>query len=123
MGSSAWVWCWWGLVVGAAAFAPWLAPYDPFMGDLQNAYLVEPGGRFGLGTDTQGRDLVSRVLVGARLSLLVSVVTLAFPAEATLSFVGLGAQPPTPSWGAMVADGRDLMARARRLIRGSRSER
>ncbi len=30
-------------------------------------------------------------------------------AEAALSFVGLGAQPPTPSWGAMVADGRDLL--------------
>ena len=33
----------------------------------------------------------------------------AIMAEAALSFVGLGAQPPTPSWGAMVADGRDLL--------------
>jgi ABC-type dipeptide/oligopeptide/nickel transport system permease subunit len=33
-------------------------------------------------------------------------------AEAALSFVGLGAQPPTPSWGAMVADGRDLLRTA-----------
>jgi ABC-type dipeptide/oligopeptide/nickel transport system permease subunit len=30
-------------------------------------------------------------------------------AEAALSFVGLGAAPPTPSWGAMVADGRELL--------------
>jgi ABC-type dipeptide/oligopeptide/nickel transport system permease subunit len=30
-------------------------------------------------------------------------------AEAALSFIGLGAQPPTPSWGAMVAEGRDLL--------------
>ncbi len=30
-------------------------------------------------------------------------------AEAALSFVGLGVQPPTPSWGAMVSDGRDLL--------------
>jgi ABC-type dipeptide/oligopeptide/nickel transport system permease subunit len=217
------------LVVSAAAFAPWLAPYDPRIGDLQNAYLLKPGGRFLLGTDTQGRDVLSRVLYGARLSLLVGAVsqivavslgvllgllagyyqrwvdatvmrladvTLAFPtlllliavaaavrpslpvifvvigvvgwagmarivrsqvlvlkaaeyvvaaralgardrrvlwrhllpnvraqviiaatlgvagaimAEAALSFVGLGAQPPTPSWGAMVADGRDLL--------------
>jgi ABC-type dipeptide/oligopeptide/nickel transport system permease subunit len=217
------------LVVSAAVLAPWLAPFDPLRGDLRNAYLVGPGGRFLLGTDTQGRDVLSRVLYGARLSLAVGLisqsvsvtlgvilglvagyygrwvdalvmrladVTLAFPtlllliavaaavkpslpviflvigvvgwagmarlvrgqvlvlkrsefvvaaralgardrrvllrhllpnvrtqviiaatlgiagaimAEAALSFVGLGAQPPTPSWGAMVADGRDFL--------------
>lgn len=217
------------LVVAAAVLAPWLAPFDPLKGDLRNAYLLGPGGRFVLGTDTQGRDVLSRVLYGARLSLSVGLisqtvavtlgvllglvagyygrwvdavvmrladVTLAFPtlllliavaaavkpslpvvfvvigvvgwagmarlvrsqvlvlkraefvlaaqalgaldrrvllrhllpnvrtqviiaatlgiagsimAEAALSFVGLGAQPPTPSWGAMVADGRDLL--------------
>jgi ABC-type dipeptide/oligopeptide/nickel transport system permease subunit len=217
------------LVLMAAVFAPWLAPHNPVVGDLRGAYLVRPGGRFLLGTDTQGRDVLSRVLYGARLSLAVGVIsqsvsvtigivfgllagyygrwvdalvmrladiTLAFPtlllliavaaavkpslpvvfvvigvvgwagmarlvrsqvlvlrrsefvlaaqalgardrrvllrhllpnvrtqviiaatlgiggaimAEAALSFVGLGAQPPTPSWGAMVADGRDLL--------------
>ncbi|HET9464437.1 MAG TPA: ABC transporter permease [Gemmatimonadales bacterium] len=217
------------LVVIAALFAPWLAPHNPITGDLKNAYLIEPGSRFILGTDTQGRDVLSRVLYGARLSLSVGLIsqsvsvtlgvllgllagyygrwvdalvmrladiTLAFPtlllliavaaavkpslpvvfvvigvvgwagmarlvrsqvlvlrnsefvlaaqalgardrrvllrhllpnvrtqviiaatlgiagaimAEAALSFVGLGAQPPTPSWGAMVADGRDLL--------------
>jgi ABC-type dipeptide/oligopeptide/nickel transport system permease subunit len=216
-------------VLIAAVFAPWLAPQDPVTGDLRGAYLVEPGSRFLLGTDTQGRDVLSRVLYGARLSLTVGLIsqsvsvtlgvllgllagyygrwvdavvmrladiTLAFPtlllliavaaavrpslfvvfvviglvgwagmarlvrgqvlvlrraefvlaaqalgardrrvllrhllpnvrtqviiaatlgiagaimAEAALSFVGLGAQPPTPSWGAMVADGRDLL--------------
>jgi ABC-type dipeptide/oligopeptide/nickel transport system permease subunit len=216
-------------VVIAAILAPWLAPHDPLAGDLRNAYLLHPGRRFVLGTDTQGRDVLSRVLYGARLSLSVGLisqsvsvtlgvvlglmagyygrwvdalvmrladVTLAFPtlllliavaaavrpslpvvfvvigvvgwagmarlvrsqvlvlkradfvvaaralgaldrrvllrhllpnvraqviiaatlgvagaimAEAALSFVGLGAQPPTPSWGAMVADGRDLL--------------
>jgi ABC-type dipeptide/oligopeptide/nickel transport system permease subunit len=216
-------------VVLAAVFAPWLAPHNPITGDLRNAYLIRPGSRFLLGTDTQGRDVLSRVLYGARLSLSVGVIsqsvsvtlgvllgllagyygrwvdalvmrladiTLAFPtlllliavaaavkpslpvvfvvigvvgwagmarlvrsqvlilrnsefvvaaralgardrrvllrhllpnvrtqviiaatlgiagaimAEAALSFVGLGAQPPTPSWGAMVADGRDLL--------------
>ena len=218
-----------GLMVVAALFAPWLAPHNPVTGDLRGAYLVKPGGRFLLGTDTQGRDILSRVLFGARLSLSVGMIsqsvavtlgvllgliagyygrwidalvmrladiTLAFPtlllliavaaavkpslpvvfvvigvvgwagmarlvrsqvlvlrrsefvlaaralgapdrrvllrhllpnvrtqviiaatlgiagaimAEAALSFVGLGAQPPTPSWGAMVADGRDLL--------------
>jgi ABC-type dipeptide/oligopeptide/nickel transport system permease subunit len=217
------------IVVLAALFAPWIAPHDPLSGDLKGAYLMEPGSRFLLGTDTQGRDVLSRVLYGARLSLAVGLVsqsvsvtigvllgllagyygrwvdavvmrladiTLAFPtlllliavaaavqpslfvvfvvigvvgwagmarlvrgqvlvlrraefvlaaqalgsrdrrvmlrhllpnvrtqiiiaatlgiaaaimAEAALSFVGLGAQPPTPSWGAMVADGRDLL--------------
>jgi ABC-type dipeptide/oligopeptide/nickel transport system permease subunit len=217
------------LMVVAALFAPWIAPHNPLTGDLRGAYLVKPGGRFLLGTDTQGRDILSRVLYGARLSLSVGMIsqsvavtlgvllglvagyygrwvdalvmrladiTLAFPtlllliavaaavkpslpvvfvvigvvgwagmarlvrsqvlvlrrsefvlaaralgardrrvllrhllpnvrtpviiaatlgiagaimAEAALSFVGLGAQPPTPSWGAMVADGRDLL--------------
>jgi ABC-type dipeptide/oligopeptide/nickel transport system permease subunit len=218
-----------GLVALAALLAPWVAPFDPTTGDLRNAYLLGPGGRYPLGTDAQGRDVLSRVLYGARLSLSVGLVsqavaaalgvtlgllsgyygrwidalvmrvadvTLAFPtlllliavaaavspslpmvfvvigavgwagmarlvrsqvlvlkgseyvlaakalgardrwvllrhllpnvrnqviiattlgiagaimAEAALSFVGLGAQPPTPSWGAMVADGRDLL--------------
>jgi ABC-type dipeptide/oligopeptide/nickel transport system permease subunit len=209
--------------------APVLAPHSPVAGDLKHAYLTPPGSRFLLGADTQGRDVLSRVLYGARISLAVGLVsqsiavacgvtlgliagyygrwvdgvimrladvTLAFPtllvliaisaavrpslavvflliglvgwagmarlvrgqvlvlrsaeyvqaaralgapdrqilfrhllpnvrgpivvaatlgmgaaimAEAALSFVGLGAQPPTPSWGAMVADGRDLL--------------
>jgi peptide/nickel transport system permease protein len=217
------------LMVLAAVFAPWLAPHSPISGDLKGAYLLRPGSRFLLGTDTQGRDVLSRVLYGARISLSVGLIsqsvsvtvgvalglvagyygrwidalvmrladiTLAFPtlllliavaaavkpslpvvfvviglvgwagmarlvrsqvlvlrqsefvvaaralgardrrvllrhllpnvrtqviiaatlgiagaimAEAALSFVGLGAQPPTPSWGAMVADGRDLL--------------
>jgi peptide/nickel transport system permease protein len=216
-------------VVAAALLAPWLAPFDPLAGDLRNAYLLGPGGPFLLGTDAQGREVLSRVLYGARLSLAVGLIsqpvsvtlgvclgllagysgrwvdalvmrladiTLAFPtlllliavaaavkpslpvvflvigvvgwagmarlvrsqvlvlkraefvlaaralgaldrrvllrhllpnvrtqviiaatlgiagairAEAALSFVGLGAQPPTPSWGSMVADGRDLL--------------
>jgi ABC-type dipeptide/oligopeptide/nickel transport system permease subunit len=217
------------LVVLAGLLAPWLAPFDPLAGDLRNAFLLGPGARYPLGTDSQGRDVLSRVLYGARLSLSVGLIsqavaatlgvtlglvagyygrwvdalvmrladiTLAFPtlllliavaaavrpslpvvfvvigvvgwagmarlvrsqvlvlrrseyvlaaralgapdhrvllrhllpnvraqviiaatlgiagaimAEAALSFVGLGAQPPTPSWGAMVAEGRDLL--------------
>lgn len=217
------------VVVAAAVLAPWIAPHDPLRGDLTGAYLLDPGGRYVLGTDTQGRDVLSRVLYGARISVAVGVIsqvvavtlgvtmgllagyygrwvdtlvmrfadiTLAFPtlllliavaaavtpslpvifliigmvgwaamarlvrsqvlvlkrsefvmaaqalgardrrvlfrhllpnvraqviiaatlgmagaimAEAALSFVGLGVQPPTPSWGAMVSDGRDLL--------------
>ncbi|MBI1966467.1 MAG: ABC transporter permease [Gemmatimonadetes bacterium] len=215
-------------VVLLAALAPWLAPADPSRGDLA-ASLRAPSAANLLGTDAQGRDVLSRVLYGARVSLAVGLVsqgialllgitlglaagyygrwvdaavmrladvTLAFPslllliaiaaavqpslpvvfvvigvvgwagmarlvrgqvlqvraleyvqaaralgasdgrivarhvlpnvvapvlvaatlgiggaimAEAALSFVGLGAQPPTPSWGAMVAEGRDLL--------------
>jgi ABC-type dipeptide/oligopeptide/nickel transport system permease subunit len=211
-----------------AILAPWLSPGDPFRGDL-SASLQPPSGGFPLGSDAQGRDVLSRTLYGARLSLTVGLisqsialglgvtlglvsgyygrwmdsvimrvadVTLAFPslllliaiaaavkpslpvvfvvigivgwagmarlvrgqvllargleyvqaaralgasdrrviarhllpnviapvivaatlgvggaimAEAALSFIGLGAQPPTPSWGAMVAEGRDLL--------------
>src|SRR4029079_1896332 len=217
------------LVVAAAVLAPWISPHNPLTGDLRGACLISPGARFWLGTDTQGRDVLSRVLYGARLSLSVGLIsqsvsvtigvllgllagyygrwvdalvmrladiTLAFPtlllliavaapvkpslpvvfvviglvgwagmarlvrsqvlvlrqsefvqaarapgardrrlllrhllpnvrtqviiaatlgiagaimAEAALSFVGLGAQPPTPSWGAMVADGGDFL--------------
>ena len=216
-------------LLGCAALgAPWLAPGDPTRGDL-TAALRSPSSTYLLGTDAQGRDVLSRVLFGARLSLVVGLasqvialaaglalgltagfygrwvdavvmrvadVTLAFPslllliavaaavrpslpvvcvviglvgwagmarlvrgqvlvargldyvqaaralgasdarlvarhvlpnvlgpviiaatlgvggaimAEAALSFVGLGAQPPTPSWGAMIAEGRDLL--------------
>lgn len=217
------------LVVAAGLLAPLLAPQSPIQGDIQNAYLLPPSAAHWLGTDTQGRDILSRVIYGARISLGVGLIaqavatslgvtlglvagyygkwvdalvmrladiTLAFPtlllliavaaavrpslpvvfvvigvvgwaamarlvrsqvlvlrtseyvlaaralgapdrrilfrhllpnalgpvivaatlgiagaimAEAALSFVGLGAQPPTPSWGAMVADGRDLL--------------
>jgi ABC-type dipeptide/oligopeptide/nickel transport system permease subunit len=211
-----------------ALAAPWIAPADPLRGSL-DVSLRAPSRVFWLGTDVQGRDILSRLLFGARLSLLVGLVsqsvagllgvslglaagyygrwldagimrladiTLAFPsllllvaiaaamnpslpvvfvviglvgwagvarvvrgevlglrardfvqaaralgasdvrillrhllpgvlapviviatlgvggaimAEAALSFIGLGARPPTPSWGAMVADGRDLL--------------
>jgi ABC-type dipeptide/oligopeptide/nickel transport system permease subunit len=217
------------IVVLTAVLAPILAPHDPRRGDLANDYLAPPGGKFLLGADAQGRDVLSRVLYGSRISLMVGLIsqcvalaigvplgmlagyyrrgtdllvmrladiTLAFPslllliavaaavrpsllltfvvigvvgwagvarlvrgqvlvlgrseyviasralgardrwimvrhllpnvgapviivatlgiagaimAEAALSFVGLGAQPPTPSWGAMVAEGRDLI--------------
>lgn len=214
------------LVLGAA-LAPLVAGYDPTRIDLANQ-LMPPSGAHWLGTDVQGRDVWSRLVFGARVSLTVGLlsqgialllgltlglvagfygrwvdelvmrmadVTLAFPtlllliamvaafqpsltvvlvtigvvgwagmarlvrgqvlvvrqleyvqavralgagdrriiarhvlpnviapvviaatlgvagaimAEAALSFLGLGVQPPTPSWGAMIADGRDL---------------
>jgi ABC-type dipeptide/oligopeptide/nickel transport system permease subunit len=49
-------------------------------------------------------NVVGPVIVAATLGVGGAIM-----AEAALSFVGLGAQPPTPSWGAMVAEGRDLL--------------
>src|SRR5258708_12568264 len=57
-----------------ALLAPWLAPGDPFRGDL-SASLRPPSGAFLLGSDAQGRDILSRVLYGARLSLAVGVIS------------------------------------------------
>jgi ABC-type dipeptide/oligopeptide/nickel transport system permease subunit len=217
------------VVVGIAG--PWIAPYDPLAQDLSKS-LLGPSAEHWFGTDSFGRDILSRVLYGARISLLVGIVsqgiafslgvamglvsgyyggkidalimrladvTLAFPTlllliaitaafqpsltvvfvaigvvgwaglarlvrsqtlvvreldfvqaaralgmndarlltrhvlpntlapaiiavtlgmagaillEAALSFIGLGAQPPTPSWGSMISDGRDFLRTA-----------
>ena len=215
------------LMTFAAIAAPLIATHDPLVIDLTN-FLEKPSGEHWLGTDVQGRDIWSRLVFGARVSLTVGLVsqgialllgvslgllagyygrwidevvmrladvTLAFPtlllliamvaafqpsmgvvfvtigvvgwagmarlvrgqvlvvrqleyvqairalgardirvmlqhvlpnviapvviaatlgvagaimAEAALSFLGLGVPPPTPSWGSMIADGRDL---------------
>ncbi|MEO8293939.1 MAG: ABC transporter permease, partial [Gemmatimonadota bacterium] len=63
------------LVVLAALFAPLISPHDPLIGNLKDAYLKPPGTRFLLGTDTQGRDVLSRVLYGARISLAVGLIS------------------------------------------------
>ena len=217
------------VVLGVAG--PWIAPHDPLAQDLAKS-LQGPSLEHWFGTDSFGRDIFSRVLYGARISLLVGVasqaiafalgvllgvvsgyyggridnlvmrladVTLAFPTlllliaitaafrpslvvvfvaigvvgwaglarlvrsqalvvreldfvqaaralglrdarllarhvlpnclapaivavtlgmagaillEAALSFIGLGAQPPTPSWGSMISDGRDFLRTA-----------
>lgn len=63
-------------MVLAALFAPWIAPYDP---DAQNVVqkLEPPSSEYLFGTDAFGRDVLSRVIWGARMSLFVgSVATL-----------------------------------------------
>jgi peptide/nickel transport system permease protein len=62
------------LVALAAAFAPWVTPADPTKPDFTN--LLAPASRQHLlGTDDLGRDLLSRVIYGARTSLLAGVVS------------------------------------------------
>jgi peptide/nickel transport system permease protein len=62
-----------GLLVVAAAFGPALAPYDPNQVDVLGR-LQPPSGAHPFGTDELGRDVLSRVLVAARLSLVVGAV-------------------------------------------------
>ena len=67
------------LVVLVAVFAPLIAPHDPEVGQLSNK-LIPPvwqeGGssEFLLGTDTLGRDIFTRILYGARVSLMVAIL-------------------------------------------------
>ena len=64
------------ILIIAALFAPWIAPHSY---SYQNLDLgaTPPSGEFLLGTDTLGRDLLSRILYGARVSLLVGFVATA----------------------------------------------
>jgi len=74
------------LCVGSAVFAPWVAPHDPF--DLRTISILDnnnppawlEGGewRFPLGTDDQGRDMLSAILYGSRVSLLVGFSAVLF---------------------------------------------
>lgn len=57
-----------------AVFAPQVAPQDPNKMNLENA-LEPPGYEFLLGTDYSGRDLLSRLIFGARISLFISITS------------------------------------------------
>lgn len=61
------------LVALAALFAPWLAPHDPWA--LLGPPLQPPGARHALGTDLLGRDLLSGLIHGARVSLLIGLAS------------------------------------------------
>lgn len=62
------------LVVVVAVFAPVLVPYEPNQTDIMNA-LQPPSLEHWLGTDELGRDVLSRVFFGSRVSLLVGLVS------------------------------------------------
>lgn len=57
--------------LGIAAAAPWLAPHDPLAQDLSSV-LAPPDGTHPFGTDSLGRDLLSRVIAGARVDLTIT---------------------------------------------------
>jgi peptide/nickel transport system permease protein len=60
-------------MMAAAIMAPWIAPYDPVALSLEDR-LVEPNAAHWLGTDQAGRDVLSRVIFGARASLSVGIL-------------------------------------------------
>ena len=64
------------LIVAGALFAPWIAPYDPLDQNIIER-LVAPTREFLFGTDAYGRDVLSRLLWGARISLVVAVTSIA----------------------------------------------
>jgi peptide/nickel transport system permease protein len=65
-------------VVTAALLAPWVTPYDPseqfFDGLTLEGAPLPPNGRFWLGTDLLGRDVYTRLVYGARTSLIIGIV-------------------------------------------------
>jgi len=75
-------------LVLAAVFAPWIAPHDPF--DLRQlnlldshlppAWLADGDPRYLLGTDDQGRDVLSTILYGSRISLGVGILAVGLAA-------------------------------------------
>lgn len=70
------------LLVLAAVFAPWITPFDPYAVDLDNSG-SPPSLRHWLGTDFLGRDILVRILMGARISLAVGFLS-------TLVALGIG---------------------------------
>lgn len=83
------------LSIGGAALAPWIAPTNPYDlssfslldGLLPPAWSENGQARFPLGTDDQGRDMVSSILYGARLSLFIGLSAMII---AAIFGVGLG---------------------------------
>lgn len=74
------------LLTAAAVLAPWVAPYDPSAPDYLNV-LQGPSAAHWAGTDTYGRDIFSRIIWGARISLTVGFLSVSLGA---LGGVGLG---------------------------------
>lgn len=82
------------LVIVAGAFAPLLTHLDPVLdADLMNSQMP-PSAHFWFGTDSQGRDIFTRVLYGARISLTVGIVS-----QLINSVIGLALGISAAYWG------------------------
>lgn len=63
------------VIVLVAILAPVIAPHDPLTQDIVNQFLP-PSSEFWLGTDSYGRDVLSRIIYGARISLIVGLLSI-----------------------------------------------
>ncbi len=71
-------------MLACALLAPLIAPYDPILGDLANDYVKPPSAEHVFGTDAIGRDIFTRVLYGAQISLKIALA-----AQAIAMIVGV----------------------------------
>jgi len=67
------------ILLVCAAFPGWIAPHDPLKQDLKSV-LLQPNNEHLLGTDALGRDLLSRIIFGARTAVMVGIVALGIAA-------------------------------------------
>jgi peptide/nickel transport system permease protein len=68
------------IILITAMFAPWLAPHDPYQQNLDQT-LLQPSRVHPLGTDSLGRDTLSRIIYGSRNSLMVGIIALGIAAS------------------------------------------
>ena len=96
-----------GLFLGTAMMAPWLAPYDPVV-PATDATLQPPSAGHPFGTDELGRDVLSRVVHGSRISLEVGVVAVGIAMLAGTA-LGLIAGFNGGAWDALIMRGTDAL--------------
>ncbi|MGH2542868.1 MAG: ABC transporter permease, partial [Ardenticatenaceae bacterium] len=69
------------VLIVCALFAPWIAPQDPLRNSLfdrndEPFWYAESSGNFVLGADPVGRDILSRIIHGARISMMVAAISI-----------------------------------------------
>jgi len=65
------------IFISAAVLAPYIAPYDPYHVDMSQQF-QRPSAQYLLGTDMFGRDILSRIIYGSRISLVIGLVPTLF---------------------------------------------
>jgi peptide/nickel transport system permease protein len=96
-----------GLFLAMAALASWVAPYDPLV-PATDSILQPPSRAHPFGTDELGRDVLSRVLYGSRISLEVGLVAVGI-AMAAGTLLGLIAGFNGGLWDAVIMRGTDVL--------------
>jgi peptide/nickel transport system permease protein len=87
--------------VAIALMAPWLSPYDPLAQDLDRR-LQGPSRGHLLGTDDFGRDILSRVMYGARISLTVGFISIGIAVTGGLALGLVAGFYTTGRWGRLI---------------------